>query len=73
MLTALLIAALPAVQSVQEAEEKLQRRITPVVQVVARASPAVVYIQTDGFKYTRFFDQLWSQRVSGSGTGVVTV
>jgi serine protease Do len=72
MLSFLLLAALPQVQTAQDADEKLRRRITPVVQVVEMASPAVVYIQTDGFKTaTNFFGQLFSQRFSGSGSGVV--
>jgi serine protease Do len=72
MLHLLLLAALPDFQSVQDADEKLRRRITPIVQVVEVASPAVVYIETDGFKYTQdFFGRLFPQRFSGSGSGVV--
>jgi serine protease Do len=73
MLTALLIAALPDLQSVQDADEKLRRRITPVVQVVDAASPAVVYIETDGgFTLSQdFFGRMFRQSVSGAGTGVV--
>jgi hypothetical protein len=45
MLIALLCcSALPDFQDVQSAEEKLKRRITPVVQVAESASPAVVYV-----------------------------
>lgn len=73
MLTALcLIAALPELQSAADADEKLRRRLTPIVQVVEVASPAVVYIETDGFKLTQdFIGRLFPQRFSGSGSGVV--
>jgi serine protease Do len=74
MLTALLsvlTAALPPQQDFT-AEEKRKRRITPVVQVGELASPAVVYIQTDGYKNVQdFFGRVFPQRFSGAGSGVV--
>jgi serine protease Do len=73
MISLLLLSALPSFQSTldQDADEKFRRRITPVVEVVQRAAPAVVYIQTDGFKETNFFGQIFAQRFTGSGSGVV--
>jgi serine protease Do len=72
MFTPLLIAALTHAQFPQDADEKLRRRITPVVQVVSADAPAVVFIQTDGYKYSHdFFGQLFAQRFTGSGSGVV--
>jgi serine protease Do len=72
MLHIVALAFLPQIPTAPDAEEKLRRRITPIVQVVEAASPAVVYIETDGFKMTaNFFGQLFKSPFSGSGSGVV--
>ena len=72
MLTALLCCcALPELQDVQSAEEKLKRRITPIVQVAESASPAVVYIATDKQVNVRAGYALYEQHISGAGSGVV--
>jgi serine protease Do len=74
MLLSLILALAPSqnLQPSAEADEKLKRRITPVVSVIQAASPAVVYIQTGGEKVGRdFFGRLFSQRFSGGGSGVV--
>jgi serine protease Do len=69
MLIALLCcSALPDLQDVQGAEERLKRRITPVVQVAESASPAVVYIATD--KQVNVLGP-FEQHISGAGSGVV--
>lgn len=59
--------------ALQDADEKFQRRLTPVVQVCELSSPAVVFIQTAGNKVVGqdFFGRLIAQRFSGSGSGVV--
>jgi serine protease Do len=72
MLHIVALAALPQIPIASDAEEKLRRRITPIVQVVEVASPSVVYIETDGFKTsTDFLGRLFKSRVSGTGSGVV--
>ena len=74
LLSALLLASLPIAQHAQaaDAEEKLHRRVTPVVQVIEAAAPAVVYIQTDGSKQVQdFFGRIFRQNFSGAGSGVV--
>ncbi|MFM7281192.1 MAG: hypothetical protein ACKO32_05360, partial [Planctomycetia bacterium] len=54
------------------AEERYRRRITPITQVVDSATPAVVYIVTEGQTVASdFFGRLIPQRFSGSGSGVV--
>lgn len=73
-LPALLPASLPAPQETQpvSAEERYRRRITPITQVVDSATPAVVYIVTEGQTVASdFFGRLIPQRFSGSGSGVV--
>jgi serine protease Do len=75
MFTTLLLslsAALPP-QLQASADEKYRRRITPIVEVVDAAAPAVVYIHTDlGVKHSRdLFGRIFSQQLSGQGSGVV--
>jgi|LakMenEpi03Aug12_release.lakeMendotaPanAssembly.Ray.scaffolds.fasta_scaffold09103_7 serine protease Do len=54
------------------AEERYRRRITPLTQVVDSATPAVVYIVTEGQTVASdFFGRLIPQRFSGAGSGVV--
>ena len=61
--------ALPT--QVQDVEDRFKRRVTPVVEVVEAASPAVVFIQTEGAKLQDFFGRVVQQRFSGAGSGVV--
>jgi len=78
MLPILFIAFLQGSSLVQvpQAQELRDRRMTPVVQVVQRASPAVVFIQTNGERRNRYRD-FWGQVFSRtepfdvSGSGVV--
>lgn len=52
--------------------ELLRRRVTPVVEVVRLAAPAVVYIQNERVQVGRtWWGQLVEQNFSGSGSGVV--
>src|SRR5258706_5681965 len=55
------------------AEEKYRRRVTPVVQVVEAASPAVVYIQTEQYQDVQdWWGRVFSRKVGvGAGSGVV--
>jgi serine protease Do len=49
-----------------------QRRITPEVRVVQHVAPSVVFITTQGRQQFRdFWGRTGTQRVSGSGSGVV--
>ncbi len=66
----LVLAALPPAP--QDADELFKRRETPIVKVVEKASPAVVYIQTEFLKGVRdIFGWSSQQRFTGSGSGVV--
>lgn len=66
----LVLAAVPP--SFQDVDERFKRRVTPIVQVVESASPAVVFIQTDGWKGVRdITGRLFPKAFSGSGSGVV--
>ena len=55
------------------AEEKYKRRLTPVVEVVEVAAPAVVYIQTEQYKDVQdWFGRVFSMKTgAGAGSGVV--
>ena len=52
-------------------EEQHARRVTDEVLVVQRASPAVVYIETDGVRERQSFWGIERQPVQGSGSGMV--
>ncbi len=54
-------------------EEKYRRRVTPIVQVVEAASPAVVYIQTEQYQNVQdWWGNVFSRKVGvGAGSGVV--
>ena len=54
-------------------EEKFRRRVTPTVEVVEAASPAVVYIQTEQYQNVQdWFGHVFSQKTGvGAGSGVV--
>ncbi len=52
-------------------EEQLARRMTDEVLVVQKASPSVVYIETDGVRERPTFWGIQQQKVQGSGSGVV--
>ncbi len=54
-------------------EEKYKRRVTPVVEVVEAAAPAVVYIQTEQFQKARdWFGNIIEMKTgAGAGSGVV--
>lgn len=53
-------------------EEQVARRVTPEAMVVAHASPAVVFIETDQIVEGRdFFGRIIRQEASGSGSGFV--
>jgi serine protease Do len=79
MLHALVVAALTAPFAQQsgiplDPGARLERRITPAVEVVQACKPAVVFIRTEAWR-PRGFD-LWTRRqvneqVSGAGSGVV--
>lgn len=76
MLAPFLIAAplalVVAAPSWDESDDAMRRRVTPIVQVVRDAAPAVVYIETEGVAYGRnIFGYLYSQQVRGAGSGVV--
>jgi serine protease Do len=66
----LVLAALPP--QTQDSDARFKRRVTPIVEVVERASPAVVFIQTERWQGVRdFFRGYMEQRITGSGSGVV--
>ena len=74
MLTLLVSAVLvqsPAVPLT--AEEKYKRRITPVVEVIEAAAPAVVYIQTEQYQNVQdWFGRVFPMKTgAGAGSGVV--
>ena len=52
-------------------EEQHERRVTDEVLVVQRASPAVVYIETDGVRERQSFWGVQQQPIQGSGSGMV--
>jgi S1-C subfamily serine protease len=54
-------------------EEKVKRRVTPIVEVVEAASPAVVYIQTEQYRDIQdWWGRVFSMKTgAGSGSGVV--
>ena len=68
-----LIAPFQSLKPASDSDEMRQRRITPIVRVFQAASPAVVFIQTQGTTDPRrdIFGRIFSQRVSGAGSGVV--
>src|SRR5258708_34327205 len=55
------------------AEEKYKRRVTPVVEVIEAASPAVVFIQTELWQdFQDPFGRIFSMKTgAGAGSGVV--
>jgi S1-C subfamily serine protease len=64
-------AAAPQIDG-DDVARRYDLRRTPAVEVVEAASPAVVYIQTDGVQEAMdFFGRLIRQRVTGAGSGVV--
>jgi len=54
-------------------EEKYKRRVTPIVEVVEGASPAVVYIQTEQYRDVQdWWGRVFSMKTgAGAGSGVV--
>ena len=54
-------------------EEKYRRRVTPTVEVVETASPAVVFIQTEQYQDVKdWWGNVFSRKVGvGAGSGVV--
>lgn len=67
-----LLALAPLSPAFQDTDEKLKLRITPIVQVVQSAAPAVVFIQTDYTKDVQdIFGRIFARQFSGSGSGVV--
>ncbi len=68
----LLAAVPPALQVVDDgADEKFQRRVTPIVEVVESAARAVVFIQTERWQGVQNWFGWTQHRVTGSGSGVV--
>jgi len=73
-MSALLLALLPQLNAAPPADQETYlRRITPTVQVVSAARPAVVYIQTNVPSVVGwdFFGRAVTQNQQSSGSGVV--
>jgi S1-C subfamily serine protease len=74
MLTLLAAAVLVQTPSLPlSAEEKYKRRVTPIVEVVEAAAPAVVFIQTEQYQnFQNPFGQIFTRKTgAGAGSGVV--
>jgi serine protease Do len=74
MLTLLAAAVLVQTPSAPlSAAEKYKRRVTPIVEVVEAASPAVVYIQTEQYRDVQdWWGRVFSMKTgAGAGSGVV--
>ena len=66
------MASIFAQGSERSVDVKLQRRVTPIVEVARDASPTVVYIKTEAVQAEQdFFGRMFSRKVEGSGSGVV--
>lgn len=72
LLLGLVAASAAAQRAPHRVDEKLQRRITPIVEVARDASPTVVYIKTEAVQAEQdFFGRMFARKVEGSGSGVV--
>jgi serine protease Do len=70
----LLLALTPTAWTPQDRDEieLHRRRVTPIVEVAREATPAVVFIRSEGVQIGRtWWGQQVQQNVSGSGSGVV--
>jgi serine protease Do len=72
LLPVLCLSPLLAQEGGRPVDQKLARRVTPIVEVARDASPTVVYIKTEAVQAEQdFFGRMFARKVEGSGSGVV--